>query len=416
MKELRQWVTLDRALITAVILVSGHPIVLQTFPEVVLLTILVILFIVSVARSIRPTVSDAITVSCFVLIALAHLLAFPPEILTAVVGFLVRLGIALLVVRSTSHFNTDYVAIFYLLAGLGIAFYGLDLLITLLDGSAHEMFGGLSLASGDILHIGIHNFHRMEEIPRNSGLFWEPGAFAGYLLLALVLLAAHRDLYTNRQYRRRLLVLTVALLTTQSTTGYVLLPLVLALHAPAPPQKFSKELKALVGLGLLIVTVAIAFQIGRELPFVAEKIEEQLEISLMEEPGSETTRIGSLLFDVPFIAERPILGWSPHPSTRASLSPFIHEILPTQGNGLSGFIVKFGVAGFLVFAVSAFFGFMRTFSGKVVHSMVAITVVIGALNGEAFLNHPLFLALMFLGRGRTHLLISSAELSRIVPQ
>ena len=44
------------------------------------------------------------------------------------------------------------------------------------------------------LNIGIHNFRGFGyEVARNSGPFWEPGAFAGYLAFALFLLVLSRD-------------------------------------------------------------------------------------------------------------------------------------------------------------------------------------------------------------------------------
>jgi len=57
---------------------------------------------------------------------------------------------------------------------------------------------------------------RFHAIPRNSGPFWEPGAFAVYLTVALVLL-----FLSNRSVRNKYAyVFSLALLTTQSSAGY----------------------------------------------------------------------------------------------------------------------------------------------------------------------------------------------------
>lgn len=62
---------------------------------------------------------------------------------------------------------------------------------------------------------------------RNSGVFWEPGAFQGFIILALLMLLFNCDGTTIRHRKSVLCLLVVTLLTTQSSTGYILLVLVL---------------------------------------------------------------------------------------------------------------------------------------------------------------------------------------------
>lgn len=63
---------------------------------------------------------------------------------------------------------------------------------------------------------------------RNAGPFWEPGAFQGFIVLAILFLLYNLDRTPqgNKRIKHRratLLVLLVTLLTTQSSTGYILL-------------------------------------------------------------------------------------------------------------------------------------------------------------------------------------------------
>lgn len=54
---------------------------------------------------------------------------------------------------------------------------------------------------------------------RNAGPFWEPGAFQGFLLIAIFFLLSYKELFRHRFMI--MIILLITLLTTQSTTGYI---------------------------------------------------------------------------------------------------------------------------------------------------------------------------------------------------
>ena len=60
---------------------------------------------------------------------------------------------------------------------------------------------------------------------RNSGIFWEPGAFQGFIILALLMLLYENDGCAVKNRKLKLLIFAVTILTTQSSTGYILLVL-----------------------------------------------------------------------------------------------------------------------------------------------------------------------------------------------
>lgn len=57
---------------------------------------------------------------------------------------------------------------------------------------------------------------------RNSGMFWEPGAFQGFIFLAMLLMLFEVDEYQIKHRKSAFLVLAITMLTTQSTTGFIL--------------------------------------------------------------------------------------------------------------------------------------------------------------------------------------------------
>lgn len=60
--------------------------------------------------------------------------------------------------------------------------------------------------------------------PRNAGPFWEPGAFQGFILIALIMLLYYKNMI--KLYKWKILILVLTLITTQSTTGYIILSLI----------------------------------------------------------------------------------------------------------------------------------------------------------------------------------------------
>src|SRR5205085_12036998 len=55
---------------------------------------------------------------------------------------------------------------------------------------------------------------------RNCGMFWEPGAFSGILTLCFALNAKYLPMLW-KNHKLKIIVLILALLTTKSTTGYI---------------------------------------------------------------------------------------------------------------------------------------------------------------------------------------------------
>lgn len=99
---------------------------------------------------------------------------------------------------------------------------------------------------------------------RNAGIFWEPGAYAMFLIFGIVINYYKNGSLTNKHG----VMFIIALITTQSTGGYlsfyVLLVIVL----------FSKKKilpKFLIGLSLVVFVI-----MGLTTPFISEKLESEV--------------------------------------------------------------------------------------------------------------------------------------------
>lgn len=84
---------------------------------------------------------------------------------------------------------------------------------------------------------------------RNSGIFHEPGAFSLYLMLAIII----NTFNTRNTLDKKNIILAIILLTTFSTTGYILLILFLAYAIPK--SKMHAGLKIIISFIMIIATI-----------------------------------------------------------------------------------------------------------------------------------------------------------------
>ena len=218
---------------------------------------------------------------------------------------------------------------------------------------------------------------------RNSGMFWEPGAFAGYIcLLFLLFLGQFKHLF--RQNKFRLIIILTALITTFSTTGYLVFFLIVMIT-------ITKEyLKRHFILGSVLITslIMIGFLIYSNTSFLSEKITYQYE-TLQDLSGDySSTRFGALAFDMHYIKKNPITGNGMHESTRYIDHPWLQKEHLGHGNGFSNFIASMGFFGIAIFMV-----YLVRYKTK--YRWIFLLCIIALLQGEQYLNFPLFLSLPF---------------------
>jgi hypothetical protein len=384
----------DQVICFLVILMSGNPVMdlLSTAAQgVAFVVFAAVLLAITHRRRIRVRQADLFIVGAFATLSITHLVTFGSEVASSSAAFLIRLTVALLALRVTREFHRHFTSIMYRLACISLVFH----LPVLFRVDLPAMLGQLRIPlpppNARAFHIGIHNFHTPENALRNSGMFHEPGAFGGFLLLAIVFGAAH---VVDRTSRRRLVVLIIAALTTLSTTAYIALALALIILVTARRLATNRRgayLRTVPAVALVGVIGWLAFY---NLPFLGEKIEAKLEDVRADQPWARIDRIGNLLYDLDYVSKRPLAGWSPRHTTRLSIDPDVLDTVAAQGNGLSGFAVRYGLLGLLLFAAGAFASFHRMYGDKVLAGL-AVGVVAILLTGEQYLQQPVFMSLMF---------------------
>jgi hypothetical protein len=223
-------------------------------------------------------------------------------------------------------------------------------------------------------------------------MFWEPGAFAGYIIATFLLFVDKPELLLGR-YRKQSLLLVAGLLTTMSTTGYILF-FIFLLYVIFKLRIFGRsKVYAFLLAGIVIVLGIVVFNRAE---FLGEKISKELSVSeTLTENDVDPSRSGSIVFDMQYILSHPLFGNGMMPETRFRyhLGLFTEEQLSGFGNGFSGSIAAMGLLFMLAYLVSI--GMNRRLRTK----WFVILSVILLLQGEYFLNYPFFLAFPFIHFG-----------------
>ncbi len=396
----------DYFLMLLLLCMSGNPVfVTGGRNEIVLLGAAGLLTLLLLTRQrLFITWTGLATVGAFVGILLAQSVMFSFFPIVTVMGFCIKLYVAFATVSLVKNFPRLFVNTLTGLAVVSLCFYGADSLMAMAGISLRSLlYIGPIAGETQQFHILIHNFtFSSGKLPfRNPGIFWEPGALAGYTLIAIIFLGFIRNQFRSRAYAFRLIALIACIITTFSTMGYVLLPIALLLHLRLDLKTRQAAAKQLL-LGYVAVMVIVLASVGMSrLSFVGQKISNQFTAATQRLGGSQINRFGSMLFDLEYIKRRPLLGWGLHKNTRWMLHPGDEAIGMGHGNGLSDFIAKFGLVGMTIFLVAVWQGLGAMAKGHKLQQArgLALVLILAILIGETFLLMPMFLSLMFLREG-----------------
>lgn len=246
-------------------------------------------------------------------------------------------------------------------------------------------FGGYSIDR--YVSLFFYNYiplDRSDQGMRNCGMFWEPGAFQGYLMLVpLMYISNLREFY--RENKITCYVLIAALLTTFSTTGYVAFITLIVLIS----LQYSRNIFVKIAIApILVIGIIYAFS---TFDFLGDKISGELNNAKEISTGEISwTRMGSAQIDLWSIQRHPFVG---NGFVMDQKYPGLGELMNGAGNGFTGAVNSFGIPLFLIFL---FFVYRTAPSVSKYEKVVFLLIYTMLLNGEYFLNYPLFWAMPFI--------------------
>lgn len=225
-----------------------------------------------------------------------------------------------------------------------------------------------------------------KDLFRNSGMFWEPGVFGIYLNLVFFLYLIDFKKFINT-YRYSFILLFVTLLTTQSTSSYMIFIFIITLLI-FNDINWKRKLKKLIILFPLIFFIVYSFD------FLGNKIIKQYNSSMSSQQGEfnkgrefKPDRFNALIFDLHYIKKHPIIGNGMDQESRWSDHQELIGKKLGHGNGLSNFIATMGLLAFATYL----YLFHQCNNRYYIWLFICL-----ALFSEPLLNFPLFLALPFI--------------------
>lgn len=254
------------------------------------------------------------------------------------------------------------------------------------------LFKTLDFAHSVHESIIIYNLTHID-IFRNSGPFWEPGAYAGYLLLAFML----NTVRYKKLSERKNIVLAFTIFTTFSTTAYLALFLFL----------FFLYFKLIKNIILKIVAASlmifITFFAITSLDFIGGKITERLEAlkdrKVMHDRRN-TGRFITILRDIKDFEGHEYVGRGRHNQTRFDNT---HQKHILRSVGLTDIIVKYGLPFFIVLlyymyrSLYSYLNYEGIYKNSRFLALGIIFTLMLTLISETYFNYSIYWSLLFLG-------------------
>lgn len=233
----------------------------------------------------------------------------------------------------------------------------------------------------------IYNFNPTVMYPpeiRNSGPFWEPGAYSIFLLLAFIFNTVEGSPISSKKN----LVFILAIFTTISTAG--ILALFVYLIGLILFKGRVTGLKLIVFVMMSVIGVTLFFS----LPFLYEKIVENITLA----PETTGSRFGSALADIYYISENPFIGYGRLTENifgvNAAWSQEMH-----RNNGVTDVFVRLGlIVGLFYFFI--LFNSIHKFvkyhqQPNRMTTLIVVTILLIGFSQLAF-NRIIFLSMLFL--------------------
>lgn len=187
---------------------------------------------------------------------------------------------------------------------------------------------------------------------RNCGFMWEPGAFAAFLLVALVI-----ELTLNRfTVNKRIIVLVSVLITTQSTMGFLGLILILVLFTN---QRRKQNSSSVFLVPFAAIIIFFLFNLNFVFDKIVNEIDNQEDIVAFayrtDRDFASLGRIGSMNADIVDLFNEPIFGIGGN----TDIMEGIKGKIINRTNGLTRFLLIFGIFGFVTYFYNIYMSFKK---------------------------------------------------------
>jgi O-antigen ligase len=294
--------------------------------------------------------------------------------LFSVINTTLKLIVAYLVLSVVGRrFVDTYISLIVLLAMASLFGYFTDIL---------NLFGGLLSMLPVVSKVGtghdgiLYIFKYQHHIDRNNSIFFEPGAYQIFLNAAIFMLFFAKTEISKERRWIYLMILLMALLTTFSTTGFLILSIIVLLVLVK-----SKMISIAGKLKLVGVLLATALVFSVQLQYVLfEKIENYL--AAEELTDSRNLRSFDALVDME-IFKRHVFGVGYNEYTRLVSTIGLIREGQTSSNGITKTLAIYGLP-FALFLFASYYFSIQKLLGIGLLSISAFLMLLMFFVGESY--------------------------------
>jgi len=377
---------LDYLILFLLSAVTGIPFFYASTVTIFICTVFI--FVIFFIRGLHYDVEFFFIIMAFALVEIMQAFVFGDFSLITILGTSVRLIMAYTAVKVVGKMFTEkYVNLIYVLTWISLFFYGLSFIPGPIEFILKEIapfFKNPFLEEAYRFYpispnIIIFTFEPSLFLHhRNPGAFWEPGAYAIFLNLALIF----NLIKANKLFTLKNIIIIVGILTTLSTGGYIAMFLtIIFFYISSSKLKYK----------FIYVTVALilAYLVLVNLDFMLPKV--QTDIELRDE--TTTSRFGSGMVDFQLFLTHPFIG------TGRMMSFKYFTIDMHRNNGTMNLLATYGIFIFTLFFVlyyRSFRSICQYYQYTTKFAIYSIIVVIVLGFSQAIFMRPLFYGLMML--------------------
>lgn len=215
-------------------------------------------------------------------------------------------------------------------------------------------------------------FNYITIIPkRNCGMFWEPGLFATYLILALIFELIFKE---EKISKFRVILFTLCILTTNSSAGYALLAFIFIII-------FLNKNKNEINNKLYYISYIILFVAGILVIFNYSKIIESTEFhsnevfaKLISANIIESTRYRAINHNLSMFMKNPIFG--------NGIVKSLETVKYVSDTSTSTFMLNiFGILG-IQYSIYIIYGVLKITKKTIYNKVILLVILLAIINKE----------------------------------
>ena len=227
---------------------------------------------------------------------------FTPEFLLEFIGFLLTINFLMQVGQlfTAEEYAKTLVNIMVIICAVSLIGY------TILMSASDEWILSISQLDGRFNHNYIYVWGWDNFIfNRNAGPWWEPGAFQCFIAMAMIMIMSGRC--DDMKWKRlKLIILLTAWITTQSTTGYIIMALIILLmYKTIAEIIFGKKFYEIKSWKIFLMAVVL---VGAVIFFYNTLGGQVIHDKLNMQHDSTATRYNDVISSLNISLENPIVG------------------------------------------------------------------------------------------------------------